>query len=164
MKRRLSIPKPAIFESRVCRGIPSFAAAPEGPEIRPWLSANADSIISFSRSVSVAIRGIVRPATRAGFPLQPGRIDGERLAFAQNYGPLNDVLQLAHVSRPVVRLKNFNGVHSNGAERLARLPGIALDEMLDKQRNIVQPLPQRRHMDRENIQPVKHVLAERARR
>ena len=26
-----------IFESSVCRGIPNLAAAPEGPEILPWI-------------------------------------------------------------------------------------------------------------------------------
>jgi len=31
----LSIPRRRIFDSSVCRGIPSFAAAPDGPEIRP---------------------------------------------------------------------------------------------------------------------------------
>jgi hypothetical protein len=37
-----------IFESRVDRGIPSFAAAPFGPATFPLLSAKAASIISFS--------------------------------------------------------------------------------------------------------------------
>jgi hypothetical protein len=46
----LSMPSRRIFDSKVWRGIPSFAAAPEGPEIRPWLSARAASIISTSRS------------------------------------------------------------------------------------------------------------------
>src|SRR6266403_1267317 len=48
LNRLLSIPKMLIFESRVCRGIPSFAAAPDGPAIRPPASAKAASIIRFS--------------------------------------------------------------------------------------------------------------------
>src|SRR5215472_17772252 len=48
----LSIPSRLIFDSSVCRGIPSLAAAPDGPDIRPWLSARAASIISTSRSAS----------------------------------------------------------------------------------------------------------------
>ena len=52
----LSMPSRRIFDSSVCRGIPSFAAAPEGPEIRPWLSASAASIISTSRSASTESR------------------------------------------------------------------------------------------------------------
>lgn len=35
-----------IFDSRVVRGMPSLRAAPDGPEIRPWLSSRAASIIS----------------------------------------------------------------------------------------------------------------------
>src|SRR6266849_3505426 len=35
LKRCLLIPRLAIFDSRVCRGIPSLVAAPDGPEIRP---------------------------------------------------------------------------------------------------------------------------------
>ena len=48
----LSMPRRRIFDSNVWRGIPSFAAAPEGPDIRPWLSARAASIISTSRSAN----------------------------------------------------------------------------------------------------------------
>src|SRR5215467_6182640 len=55
----LLMPNRRIFESRVWRGIPSFAAAPEGPAIRPWLSARAASIISISRSAKAG-----RPSCR----------------------------------------------------------------------------------------------------
>ena len=37
LKRYLSIPKRRILESRVVVGIPSLAAAPAGPDIRPRL-------------------------------------------------------------------------------------------------------------------------------
>ena len=43
------MPSRRIFDSNVWRGMPSFAAAPEGPDIRPWLSARAASIVSTSR-------------------------------------------------------------------------------------------------------------------
>src|SRR5713101_6599480 len=45
-----------IFDSSVVRGIPSFPAAPDGPEIRPRLSSRAALIISFSRFANVAAR------------------------------------------------------------------------------------------------------------
>jgi hypothetical protein len=47
--RYVSMPSRLIFDSSVWRGIPSFAAAPDGPDIRPWASARAASIISASR-------------------------------------------------------------------------------------------------------------------
>src|SRR5579872_6333450 len=52
LNRLLSMPKPAIFDSRVWRGIPSLAAAPPGPETRPWHSARADSMAFLSRSAN----------------------------------------------------------------------------------------------------------------
>jgi hypothetical protein len=39
----LLICRAAIFESSVWRGAPSFVAAPECPETRPWISASAAS-------------------------------------------------------------------------------------------------------------------------
>src|ERR1700749_4550162 len=52
LKRFLSILSDLIFESRVEPGIPSFTAAPEGPDTLPPLSRRAASIISFSSSAS----------------------------------------------------------------------------------------------------------------
>src|SRR5258708_25166751 len=57
LKRCLLILRLLILDSSVDRGIPSLPAAPVGPETRPRLSANADSIISRSRSTSEAARG-----------------------------------------------------------------------------------------------------------
>jgi hypothetical protein len=49
-KRRLSIPSFAIFDSSVWCGIPSFRAAPEGPETLPRDSSRAASMTFFSHS------------------------------------------------------------------------------------------------------------------
>src|ERR1700723_3899624 len=48
LKRYLSIFNDEIFDSRVDRWTPSFAAAPVGPDTRPWHSRRAASMISFS--------------------------------------------------------------------------------------------------------------------
>lgn len=48
LKRFLLIFSDLIFDSRVERGMPSLAAAPEGPYTRPPLSLNAASIMAFS--------------------------------------------------------------------------------------------------------------------
>lgn len=62
----------AILESSVCRGMPSFAAAPDGPATRPSLSASAASMSSLSRSaIEAASRGVVRdcrPSLRSHAP------------------------------------------------------------------------------------------------
>src|ERR1700694_4956888 len=56
LKRYILIPKRLIFESRVRAGSPSLAAAPAAPEIRPRLSVNAASIISFSCLSSAPVK------------------------------------------------------------------------------------------------------------
>jgi hypothetical protein len=48
LKRNLLIFRARIFDSRVEAGIPSWAAAPEGPETRPSVAAKAFSIVSLS--------------------------------------------------------------------------------------------------------------------
>jgi hypothetical protein len=50
LNRYFLIPSLRILVSSVDRGIPSLAAAPEGPAMRPWLSTKADSINSLSLS------------------------------------------------------------------------------------------------------------------
>ena len=57
MKRFFLILSALIFDSSVDDGIPSLAAAPEGPATRPLLSANAASIVSFWRSMSFPAGG-----------------------------------------------------------------------------------------------------------
>src|ERR1700720_818964 len=52
LKRFLLILSDLIFVSRVDPGIPSLAAAPDGPDTRPPLSYRAPSIISFSWAAS----------------------------------------------------------------------------------------------------------------
>jgi len=59
LNRLLSIPNLLIFESRVCRGIPSPPAAPDRPGIRPSVPANRASMIqSFSIRVEKVGEGI----------------------------------------------------------------------------------------------------------
>jgi hypothetical protein len=51
------MPRLMIFDSSVCRGIPSLAAAPDGPEMRPRHAAKAVSINARSCSASAATNG-----------------------------------------------------------------------------------------------------------
>jgi hypothetical protein len=48
LKRFLLILSDRIFDSSVDRAIPSFAAAPDSPDTRPWHSRRVASMISFS--------------------------------------------------------------------------------------------------------------------
>ncbi len=53
LKRFLSILRERIFDSRVDRGTPNLAAAPDGPDTRPVLSRRAASIILYGGSVKL---------------------------------------------------------------------------------------------------------------
>src|SRR5687767_1346686 len=56
--RYLLIFNDRIFDSSVEAGIPSFAAAPWGPETRPPVAARADSISSFSCTAGFLVEGL----------------------------------------------------------------------------------------------------------
>ena len=57
LNRSFLIPSDLIFDSNVEPGMPSFAAAPDGPDTRPLLAARAASIISLSRATSSPASG-----------------------------------------------------------------------------------------------------------
>ena len=149
LNRRLSMPRPAIFDSRVWRGIPSFAAAPRGPETRPWHSARAASIAFLSRSANSFLSSARTPEreTRssrelARFSLQPCLVDGERFSFAQDHGTLDYVLQFADVTWPIVGLEKIQRLLLYMADPLSRSLGISFDQILHQQRNVILPLAQ----------------------
>src|ERR1700724_3572172 len=56
------IPSFLIFDSSVCRGMPSLVAAPVGPETSPSASRSAVSIISLSWSIRFATSGTLDAA------------------------------------------------------------------------------------------------------
>jgi hypothetical protein len=63
-KRLLSIFSARILDSSVERGIPSRAAAPEGPNTRPRLARSASSTIAFSCAASELDNPIPTPNRR----------------------------------------------------------------------------------------------------
>src|SRR3990172_2587369 len=80
-----------------------------------------------------------------------------RIPPPEHRGPLDGVLELADIPRPSV-----------GRKYIERFPGHAhvprwvefFYKMINKQRNIVLPLPERRHLERDHAEPVVKVLAE----
>src|SRR6267154_2721586 len=61
LKRFLLMLSDRIFECRVDRAIPSLAAAPNGPNIRPWDTRRASSIISLSVAATFSERKSLVP-------------------------------------------------------------------------------------------------------
>src|SRR6266404_724519 len=68
LKRRLSIFRALIFDSRVDAGTPSRPAAPNGPATRLLLSLSAASMASFSWVASVPVERLVTGAAPGDRP------------------------------------------------------------------------------------------------
>src|SRR5258708_19136320 len=96
-------------------------------------------------------------------PRKPTLIDREILRVAHDYRSLDDVLQFAHITRPGVRLKQFQALFVYPANALSCFTRITIDEVLNQYGNVFRPFTQRRHLSRENVEPVKEVTPERAR-
>src|SRR5260370_15645227 len=96
-------------------------------------------------------------------PRKPTLIDREILCFAYNYRSLDDILQFANVPRPGVRLKQIEALFVHRLKALSCFPCITINEVPDQQRNVLSSFPQRRHLDRKNVEAVKEGTPEYAR-
>jgi hypothetical protein len=54
-------------------------------------------------------------------------------------------------------LKQFQALFVYPANVLSRFPRVTIDEVLNEHWNVFRSLPQRRHLDRKNVEPVKEV-------
>ena len=96
------------------------------------------------------------------FSKQPQFVDGKHLAGAENHRPLDDVLQLTNVARPVVGEQQVQRLLVNRAEMSPHPRGVPLHEVLNQHRDVVFSGSKRRHVDRKDIQPIKQVSPETA--
>ncbi len=87
LNRCLSIPRLAIFDSRVWCGIPSSAAAPRGPETRPWHSANAASIAFLSRPANSFLSSARTPARETCCAERCFDFPGSQVSSTENASP-----------------------------------------------------------------------------
>ena len=113
---------------------------------------------SFSTSISLALRLARRPSST------PATGIVKRVPGRHDHRALDDVAQLADVAGPGIRLQRGHVVPGDRLDALAERLRELLDEAPDQQRNVLGPLAQRRHADREDVEPVVQVLAERPRR
>src|SRR5438128_551123 len=67
------------------------------------------------------------------------------MAVAENTGPLNTVLQLAHIARPIVGPQSGHRFIGKGYLSATDLPTIAGDEEIGKRFHILLPLSQWRY-------------------
>src|SRR3970282_1670667 len=89
-------------------------------------------------------------------------IQGEILSFDLVFGredqrPSHDVLQLADVPRPGI---SGEEVHRLVADGLLAQGGEELQKVAGQDRDVLRPLPERRKVDRDNVDTIEQVLAE----
>ena len=80
--------------------------------------------------------------------------------MAEDERPLEHVLELAHVSGPVVVEERLHRGRGHRRDRLAVLGRRARDERLDEEGNVLLPVAQRRQRDGDDAEAVIEVLAE----
>src|SRR5690606_38715336 len=96
---------------------------------------------------------------------RPGRrVRGQRHALggrlAEQQAALDDVLQLAHVARPVVTVEAVEGIERQGRLRQAHVRSQCRHEVPHQQRQVLDPFTQRRYSHADDVEPVEQVLAE----
>ena len=94
---------------------------------------------------------------RSGLKAKPHR--PKNISGAKNHRSLDDILELANVSRPMIGLAQLQRILADVADLLSSLFGIALHEVFDQHRNVFFSVPEGWHMNRENVQPVEKVGA-----
>ena len=81
---------------------------------------------------------------------------------AHHHRALDDVLQLAHVPRPVVRDQQVHGRAVEAGELAAHLLAVLVEEEGGQQRHVAVPVAQRRQVDGEHVEAVEQVRTEAA--
>ena len=84
----------------------------------------------------------------------------DRLAGHHDHQALDDVAQLADVARPAIALKAGRRARIEPLRPTAVFARELGHEMLGQQRDVAWPVAQRRHGDRDDVQPEVEVLAE----
>src|SRR5258706_7538827 len=95
-----------------------------------------------------------------GIAHEPRFVYGERVAVAQDHGPLDDVLEFPDVAGPFVRLKQRQRRPADLPDALPGLRGIPLDQIFDEERDVFRTLAERRHSDGKDVQPIEQILPE----
>src|SRR6266850_2130192 len=80
-------------------------------------------------------------------------------AARQNYAPLDKVLQLPNISRPVIARQRGHRLLRNGLDSSLHLLSELLRKEMHQHGNIFRSLAQRRYVNRENIQAIIKVAA-----
>src|SRR5690606_24360039 len=86
-------------------------------------------------------------------------VHADALVRAQDGQPLDEVLELADVARPVIVREACEGLVREGDSRAPLLDAL-VDQVANQLRQIVEPLPERRNANREDVEAEIKVLSE----
>ena len=78
----------------------------------------------------------------------------------QDEQALDDIAQLAHVARPVMSLQRRQRVLADQARRQAGGIGDTAQQVVGELRNVLAPLAERRHAQRDHVEAMEELLAE----
>src|SRR2546422_9225682 len=116
-------------------------------------SANSRYVVRGRSVYAAAWRNGFTGSTRGRRQRDQIRIDFQDGSLAQHDGTLNHVLELAHVSRPLVSTEVLHRLRRDGTDLLPELPGEAREEEHDQLRDVGATLAKRRDLDRKHVQP-----------
>ena len=85
---------------------------------------------------------------------------GDEVGLGHDHGTLDAVAEFADVTRPAVLVQRRAGPGVDPLHLLVVFPGKLFDERCGKQRDVFLPLPQRRHVYVDHVEPVKEILPE----
>src|SRR3989442_8831995 len=150
-------------------------AAPLGP----WMTPAVDSSTATMCRRSISSKGAMSSGAAARTPAVRGRslcaagsrnrftgatrggrqgeqiwIDFQDRSLAQHNRTFNHVLELAHVSRPLVGTEMLHRLRRHGTDQLPETPGEARKEKHDQLRDVGTTFAQRRDRDRKHVQTV----------
>src|SRR4029077_7308174 len=94
--------------------------------------------------------------------LDPKRGERQAAAWRQDYGALDHVLQLADVSRPRMGTERLPRLARDHIDAAIQAAGKLADEVIDECVDVLRPLPEGRHRDREDVQAVVQIVTEAA--
>src|SRR6266478_5472047 len=103
-----------------------------------------------------------RGSESRAFRGQPALVDREFVGVRDDDGPLDDVLQLAHIAGTRIGLQSVERPLADPSECLSDPPRVATDEVLHQYRNVFSAFPQRRHLEGKHVEPIEQILSKRA--
>jgi len=120
---------------------------------------NAHNVVSFDR-LQGGFAGARNCARRIGQAREAHVIDRHDPTRRQDDRPLNHILELANVSRPVMVLQHAHHRLRNRGHWLSQLRGKTLDEVRDQHRNVFGSFAQGRQRNRKHVQAIVEVSTE----